>query len=146
MAPTDHPYRPRTGRALAAGLLIASGALAAEPIDYGRDILPIFSNACFKCHGPDEHERKGKLRLDTHEGLLGAGQSGDVTIVPGASARSELILRITSPHEDEVMPPPAANKKLTAAQIELIKRWVNEGAPWGRHWAYEAPRPPAILK
>ena len=144
MAPTDHPYRPRTGRALAAGLLIASGALAAEPIDYGRDILPIFSNACFKCHGPDEHERKGKLRLDTHEGLLGAGQSGDVTVVPGASARSELILRITSPHEDEVMPPPAANKKLTAAQIELIKRWVNEGAPWGRHWAYEAPRPPAI--
>ncbi|MSU49037.1 MAG: DUF1549 domain-containing protein [Opitutus sp.] len=117
---------------------------AAQPVDFGRDILPIFSNTCFKCHGPDEHERKAKLRLDTHEGLLGAGKSGEVAVVPGASAKSELILRITSPHEDEMMPPPESNKKLTAAQIELLRRWVDQGAPWGKHWAYEAPRRPAI--
>jgi hypothetical protein len=119
---------------------------AAPPaaVDFSRDILPILSNNCFKCHGPDDHERKAKLRLDTHAGVLGSGKSGLTTVVPGKSAESELILRITATDEDDVMPPIDSNKKLTAGQIELLKRWVDQGAPWGKHWAFETPRRPAV--
>jgi hypothetical protein len=119
-------------------------ATASDPVDFGRDILPILSRNCFLCHGPDEADRKARLRLDTHEGVLGAGKSGEVAVVPGQSAKSELVLRITSKEEDEVMPPPDSNKKLTPEQIALLKRWVDQGAPWGKHWAYEAPRRPAV--
>ncbi len=120
------------------------GAGAAEPVNFGRDVLPIFSENCFKCHGPDESNRKSKLRLDTHEGALGAGKSGAVAVVPGDGAKSELIQRIISPHEDEVMPPVDSNKTLTPAQIAVLRRWVEQGAPWGKHWAYETPQRPAI--
>jgi mono/diheme cytochrome c family protein len=131
------------------GGILPSGAFvqAAEPVDFGRDIFPILSNNCFTCHGPDAENRKGKLRLDTHEGALGVGKSGETAVVPGKSAESEMILRITSPHEDEVMPPRDAKEKLTAKQIELLKQWVDQGAPWGQHWAYAAPvrpEPPAL--
>jgi hypothetical protein len=108
-------------------------AASAAPVDFNRDILPILSNNCFKCHGPDDHERKAKLRLDTHAGVLGSGKSGAIAVVPGQSAQSELILRITSTIEDEAMPPLDSNKKLTPAQIDVLKRWVDQGAPWGKH-------------
>jgi mono/diheme cytochrome c family protein len=119
-------------------------AQAATPVDFGRDIFPILSNNCFTCHGPDDENRKGKLRLDTHEGALGVGKSGATAVVPGRSAESEMILRITSPHEDEVMPPADAKEKLNARQIDLLKQWVDQGAPWGRHWAYAAPVRPEL--
>jgi hypothetical protein len=90
-------------------------AASAAPVDFNRDILPILSNNCFKCHGPDDHERKAKLRLDTHAGVLGSGKSGAIAVVPGQSAQSELILRITSTIEDDAMPPLDSNKKLTPA-------------------------------
>jgi hypothetical protein len=127
--------------------LLPATAFAQAPVDFGRDILPILSNNCFTCHGPDDENRKARLRLDTQQGALGEGKSGAIAIVPGKSAESELVLRITSPHDDEVMPPRDAKEKLTAAQIALLKRWVDEGAPWGNHWAYAAPRrtePPAL--
>ncbi len=125
---------------------VARGA-ETTTIDFGRDILPILSNNCFHCHGPDEGERKAKLRLDTHAGALGVGKSGATVVVPGKPAESELILRITSKHEDEVMPPPEAKEKLTAKQIALLTRWVETGAGWGSHWAYQPPQrptPPAV--
>jgi mono/diheme cytochrome c family protein len=127
--------------ALAAAL---TAARAAAPVNFGREILPILSNHCFHCHGPDDRERKGGLRLDTAEGVRAAGKSGAVAVVPGRSAESELFLRISSPHDDEVMPPAKAKKTLTPAQIDLLKRWIDEGAPWGRHWSFEPPQRPPL--
>src|SRR5439155_20926282 len=91
---------------------------------------------CFQCHGPDAQARKAKLRLDTHEGALSV-------VEPGKSADSELIRRITADADDERMPPPQTNRPLTAAQKDVLKRWVDQGLPWRKHWAYEPPERPA---
>jgi Protein of unknown function (DUF1553)/Protein of unknown function (DUF1549)/Planctomycete cytochrome C len=105
-------------------------------VDFSRDILPILSENCFRCHGPDEKARKAKLRLDRHEGALRV-------IVPGKSGDSELIRRVTSNEPEEVMPPPKTKRTLSSQQKELLRRWVDQGAPWGKHWAYESlHRPP----
>jgi hypothetical protein len=133
--------------ATVATLLLAAavGSLrGAEPIRFSRDVLPILSDNCFGCHGPDEKGRKGGLRLDTHEGALGKGKSGAPAIVPQDSARSEVIRRLLTADADDVMPPPKSNRHLTPAQVELLKRWIDEGAAWGKHWAYEPPVRPAI--
>ncbi|HEY7157679.1 MAG TPA: PSD1 and planctomycete cytochrome C domain-containing protein [Gemmataceae bacterium] len=128
--------------------LLAVPAAAAEPksnapsapIVFGRDVLPILSDNCFLCHGPDARKRKADLRLDTKEGAL---RRDDPVIVPGKSGDSELFRRIASDDPGEIMPPPKANRKLTAGQIALLKRWIDEGAKWGKHWAFEKPaRPP----
>jgi hypothetical protein len=105
------------------------------PVRFSRDILPILSENCFQCHGPDDKARKAKLRLDTQEGAR-------AVIVPGKSAESELVRRITSDDPDERMPPPRTNRTLTARQKELLRLWVDQGAPWGKHWAYETPLRP----
>jgi hypothetical protein len=105
-------------------------------VDFGRDILPILSDNCFKCHGPDEKARKTKLRFDTKEGAFRV-KDGKTVIVPGKSAASELFRRITTRDVDDLMPPPESNRKLSPKQIELLKRWIDEGAKWGRHWAFE---------
>ncbi len=143
--------RPTLSRIVArARLLVACGAAwvsyGAEPtkVDFGRDILPILSNNCFHCHGPDESQRKAKLRLDTHAGVLGAGKSGLTAVVPGHSADSDLFLRIISKDEEEIMPPLDAKEKLTPPQIALLRRWIDEGASWGKFWAFEAPTRPAV--
>src|SRR6266705_3721139 len=107
-------------------------------VDFSRDILPILSDNCFQCHGPDEKARKGKLRLDTKEGAFRL-KDGKTVIVPGKSAESELVRRVTSSDPEEVMPPPKSNRKLTATQIGLLRRWVEEGAKWGVHWAFLPP-------
>jgi hypothetical protein len=106
------------------------------PIVFSRDVLPIISENCLKCHGPDEKARKAKLRLDTREGVLGV-------VVAGKSSESELIRRVTAGSEDEVMPPPSSTRKLTTQQKEALRRWVDQGARWGKHWAYDTlQRPP----
>ena len=138
------------GLAVSAGLLVLGFAAAGRgaelksaKIDFNRDIRPILSDTCFTCHGPDENNRKAKLRFDLKEAAFLPAKSGARPIVPGRPAESELVKRITSTDEDEVMPPPKAKKKLTPAQIELLKRWIAEGATWQSHWAYETPKPPA---
>ena len=102
-------------------------------------MLPILSDYCFTCHGPDQNHRKGDLRLDTQEGAL---RTDNPVIVPGRSADSELLSRIVSTDPNEVMPPAKSNRRLTAAQIDVLRRWIDEGAAWGRHWAYEPPARP----
>src|SRR5581483_259075 len=114
-------------------------------VDFNRDILPILSDNCFTCHGPDEPARKAKLRLDTKEGTF-RERNGVVITVPGKSGVSELYRRIVSTEETEVMPPPKSKKKLTPVQIDLIKRWIDEGAHWSRHWALEPPQRPPLPK
>jgi mono/diheme cytochrome c family protein len=115
-------------------------------VDFSRDILPVLSDNCFQCHGPDEKARKAKLRLDTKEGAFRV-KDGKTVIVPGKSAESELISRINSRDPEALMPPPESHHKLTPRQIDLIRRWVDEGAKWARHWAFkpiEAPKPPRV--
>lgn len=124
-------------------LALTAGLRAAETIDFNRQILPILSDACFHCHGPDAATREAKLRLDQREGIFRTRE--DVTVVvPGKPEASELILRISSPHEDEVMPPRKASRQLKPAEIDLLKRWVAAGAPWGTHWAFTPPQRPAV--
>jgi len=119
-------------------LLLPLPALAAP--DFGRDVLPILSDTCFTCHGPDANARKGKLRLDVE------AEAKKEVIVPGKSAESEIIARIFSNDADELMPPPESNLKLTAAQKATLKDWIDSGAKWDKHWAYETPKPVAVPK
>ena len=122
------------------------GFVRAEgPVQFARDIKPILSNNCFYCHGPDAAQRKGGaggLRLDTAEGAT-ADLGGYAAIAPGDPDNSVLLARICSPDADELMPPPATGKKLTPREIDLLKRWIREGAAYAGHWSYVKPvRPP----
>ena len=99
----------------------------ARAIDYNRDIRPILSENCFACHGFDEKARKAKLRLDGAE-FAHADRDGLTPFKPGDLANSEAWLRIISPDEDEVMPPPDSHSKLTAVQKEKIRAWIEAGA------------------
>ena len=127
--------------------LSLSAALAgdAPPVNFGREVLPILSDKCFFCHGPDEKKRKAGRRLDTLEGAT-AEKDGVVAVVPGKVDASELVTRIFSTDPEEIMPPPKSNKTLTAPQRETLKRWVAEGAKWGKHWAFEKPERPEVPK
>ncbi|MSU79278.1 MAG: DUF1553 domain-containing protein [Gemmataceae bacterium] len=132
------------GALLTSGLLRNSSAgekkVAAGPaIDFNRDIRPILSDNCFTCHGPDESQRKAKLRLDTRDGALTKLRSGGHAIVPGKSSDSELLRRLISTDNAERMPPPKTNKKLTPAQVDLVKRWIEQDANYAKHWAFVAP-------
>src|SRR6266542_3234243 len=120
-----------SSNAAAAGVDRAAGK---GNVDFSRDIQPILSDNCFRCHGPDEKARKGKLRLDTKEGAFRV-KDGKTVIVPGKSAESELFRRLTTLHTEDLMPPAESRHKLTAGQIFLIQRWIDEGAKWRRHWA-----------
>ena len=135
------------GCAVAAWLTAAAYAHAAPPpVDFNRDVRPIVSDKCFACHGPDANTREADLRLDVEtEAKLDRG--GYAAIVPGKLDESELVRRITSDDESERMPPVDSGKKLSKEQIELLKRWVAEGAPWSLAWAYVPPAkrvPPTV--
>ncbi len=109
-----------------------------RPVDFNRDVRPILSEACFQCHGPDKAKRKADLRLDTKEGAFAELASGSV-IVPGKPEESTLIERITSDDPEEKMPPKSSGRSLTKAQVETLRRWVEQGAEWKGHWSYIAP-------
>jgi hypothetical protein len=131
--------------ALLAALCVTSVS-SADEIDFNRDIRPILSDKCFHCHGPDESAREADLRLDD-EATAKADRDGDLVIRAGAPEQSELIRRITSTDEFEVMPPPETNKPLTKLEIETLRQWIAEGAEWSPHWAYVTPErfePPTV--
>lgn len=115
-------------------LLCLSGAACAQTVDFVRDVRPLLSDRCFACHGPDEKSRMANLRLDVEEGARAAIASG------------KLIARITHEKKALRMPPPGA-PELTAPQIQTLKAWVDQGAPWREHWSFLAPKrpdPPAV--
>ncbi len=116
---------------------------ADSPVDFSRDILPILSDKCYHCHGPDEEARKAELRFDTKEGAFRVLE-GHSVIVPGKSAESELITRVTSTDPEEVMPPKSANRDLSPHQIDLLKRWIDQGAKWGGLWSFQPLQRPAL--
>lgn len=119
-------------------LLILVSALSAEEIRFNRDIRPILSENCFFCHGQDPKHREAKLRLDVRAEALLEHDSG-FAIVPTHPEKSEIIKRLLTHNPDDQMPPPASNRKVTPAQIELIKRWISQGAPYEKHWAFIPP-------
>ena len=136
------------------GLVIASSAvvaLAADPpepartIDYNRDVRPILADNCFKCHGPDEKQRKAKLRLDTRDGFLTDTTNGKA-VVPGHASKSEVIARITSQNPAEAMPPAKSGKKLTPEQLATLRAWIDQGVAWSGHWAFAKPVRPDVPK
>jgi Protein of unknown function (DUF1553)/Protein of unknown function (DUF1549)/Planctomycete cytochrome C len=148
---------PRTAGDMAGGRLLKpailvccwmcgslQGAFAQAPIDFRREVLPILSENCFTCHGPDEKTRKADLRLDVKESAL---RVKDPVIVPGKSGESELFERVSSADPDEIMPPPKSGKKLAPSQIDILKKWIDQGASWKGHWAFEPisrPAPPPV--
>ncbi|MBI3417385.1 MAG: PSD1 domain-containing protein [Verrucomicrobia bacterium] len=113
-------------------------------IEFNRDIRPIFSDNCYACHGPDKNKRKAGLRFDVEEIAKGKLDSGDFAVVPGDTAKSKLLKLITPTDEDDRMPPPKTGKSLTAAQVDLLRRWIEQGAVWQGHWAYLPPKRPVI--
>ena len=129
---------------LAISLAIAAPCSAGTPatrhVNFSRDIRPILSNTCYKCHGPDEQGRKAGLRLDTKAGAYAKLESGDAAIVPGSSTKSAMYQRLTSHDADVKMPPPDSGKTISAEQIELIKQWIDEGAEFHPHWSFVPPQ------
>jgi hypothetical protein len=113
-------------------------------INFDRDIRPILSNNCFKCHGPDEKHRRAKLRFDRRDGALAELKSGNRAVVPGKLAESSLVARITAANPEERMPPPSSGKTLNQGQIELLKRWIDEGAEYRDHWSFIPLRRPLL--
>ncbi|MBM3826620.1 MAG: DUF1553 domain-containing protein [Verrucomicrobia bacterium] len=118
---------------------------ADRKVSFSREIRPILSENCIACHGPDDKGRKGELRLDDEQDAK-RDRDGERVIVPGDPEKSLLIARILSKDPDEVMPPPKQHKTIPAAQVELLRTWIRQGAPWGRHWAYEPVVRPSVPK
>jgi hypothetical protein len=124
---------------LSCALLIAPCYAATEKISFNRDIRPILSENCYYCHGPDEKNREEDLRLDIRDAAIKAG-----ALVPGKPEESDLIARVFTDDETEIMPPPKAHKTLTDGQKDLLKRWIIEGAEYEEHWAFVAPKRPDV--
>ena len=125
-------------------LLVAISSLAmtwvnaGETLSYNRDIRPILSDNCFSCHGFDPKTREAGLRLDTREGAT-ADNDGEIAIVPGDVSKSALWERIHSTDEDEVMPPPKTHKTISSGQKEKLRKWIEQGAPYEKHWSFVPP-------
>ncbi|MEO7143030.1 MAG: DUF1549 domain-containing protein, partial [Bryobacteraceae bacterium] len=124
-------------------LLSAAAASSGKPVDFDREIRPILSDNCFACHGPDAEKRMAKLRLDDRDGMF-ADRGSYRLIVAGDSANSRLYQRVSSQKKSFVMPPPYSGHKLTPDQIDLLRRWIDQGAKWEMHWAYAAPVRPQV--
>jgi hypothetical protein len=116
--------------------VLAVAAMGQEPVSFNRDIRPIMSDTCFRCHGPDKSSRMANLRLDIREEAVRVNRRGVAPIVPGDPEKSQIVQRVMAT-DGRVMPPASAHKTLTAGQKELIRRWVAEGAKYEGHWAYE---------
>ena len=125
---------------------LSATASAQDKLSFNRDIRPILSENCLSCHGPDKNQRKANLRLDQHDSAVGKSESGATAIVPGKLAESELIRRILAANPDEKMPPASTGKKLTAQQIETLKKWVEQGAEYQGHWSFLKPERSAAPK
>ncbi len=113
-------------------------------VSFSKEVLPILSDRCFHCHGPDESHRKATLRLDL-EAEAKRDRDGYQVVAPGDVEGSDLWYRITTDDPDDLMPPPDSHRKpLSAGEREVLKRWLEQGAPWGNHWAFERPERPKL--
>ncbi|MED5382201.1 MAG: DUF1549 domain-containing protein, partial [Verrucomicrobiota bacterium] len=135
--------RTLTVATLLASLLSPVVADDGSSIEFNRDIRPILSDNCFQCHGPDANQRKAGLRLDTEEGAF-RNEDGVRPFVAGKPGGSEAYRRITTDNPDDVMPPSDTGRLLTGAEKESIRRWIEQGAEWQKHWAFIPPKRPAL--
>lgn len=122
-------------------VVVVENVASAQQVEFNRDIRPILSDKCFACHGPDKNHRKADLRLDTEAGLRGTADAPG-TVIPGKPDESELFLRVTSDDAELKMPPPKQGKELNSREINLIKRWISQGAKWQGHWSLQPIRRP----
>ena len=111
---------------------------SAPAVDFTRDIAPVLAARCFQCHGPDASSRKAGLRLDKRDGALKGGKSGSAAVVPGKPEESELLARVMSTDADERMPPVEGHVALTGVEIDAMRAWIAAGAPYAKHWSWEA--------
>ena len=137
-----------TQRTLTVAILLASllSPVVADDgssIEFNRDIRPILSDNCFQCHGPAANQRKAGLRLATEEGAV-RNEDGVRPFVAGKPGGSEAYRRITTDNPDDVMPPSDTGRSLTGAEKESIRRWIEQGAEWQKHWAFIPPKRPAL--
>ena len=116
-----------------------------QKVDFNRDIRSILSNRCFTCHGPDDAERQADLRLDSRDGAM-ADLGDHAAVVPGKPEVSELIKRVSSSDRDLVMPPVGKGQPLSKQEVDLLTRWIRQGAGYAKHWSYELPTRPALPK
>jgi hypothetical protein len=121
-----------------------TGRPMATSVDFNHEIRPILAENCFACHGPDEAKRKSGLRLDLHDNAVQPAKSGAVAIVPGHADQSELVKRTTSQDEDERMPPVKTGKRLTSEQLDVVKRWIDQGAEYKTHRFFLPPQQPEL--
>ena len=124
-------------------VLLSEAVVAEDRIEFNRDIRPILSSLCFDCHGFDAKHRKADLRLDTFDGAT-ADHDGSIALKPGDADGSEMWARILSEDPEVVMPPPSTKKSLTAEQKDLIRRWIDQGGEYQKHWAFEKLTNPAV--
>ncbi len=124
--------------AVVLSLTVPATAAAEKPVDFDAQIQPILSDRCFLCHGPDGNKRQADLRLDRE------ADAKDYAIIPGKPDESELFRRITSDDPAERMPPPRSKLSLTKEETKLIKRWIEQGANWQDHWAFNPPGPQPV--
>ncbi|MEJ7592412.1 MAG: c-type cytochrome domain-containing protein [Planctomycetaceae bacterium] len=120
-------------------VLTVTSTSHADEVNFNRDIKPILSQNCFQCHGPDDATRAATLRLDHADSATKPAESGATAVVAADPEHSELLARITSLDPDLHMPPAETKKFLTAEQIELLRRWIADGAKYQGHWAFEKP-------
>ena len=122
----------------------AASAWGADTVSFNRDIRPIMSDTCFRCHGPDKSSRMADLRLDLRDAATKKTESGVTPIVPGKPEESEIIRRVFSQDSAEIMPPEFAHKVLTQKQKEALRQWVAEGAHYEGHWSFQPIQRPGI--
>ena len=125
---------------LLAASVSLTGQAADLPVDFNREVRPILSDRCYGCHGPDAHKgRKAGLRLDEPAGASKKLKSGDIAVVAGDVSKSELVRRILSDDAEDIMPPPELHRPLSAADKDILIRWIKQGARYDPHWAFVSP-------
>lgn len=136
-----------TGLGLAVGVMLVARALPAKDgVDFSAQVRPILASRCYQCHGPDDKARKAKLRLDVRTDAT-REREGVVAIKPSDPKGSELIRRVSAGEDtDDIMPPTKAGPPLKPAEIELLRRWIQQGAPYAQHWSFVKPERPALPK
>ena len=129
-------------------LLLALAAVSVRPVraevDYQKQVRPFLAEHCWQCHGVDEKDRQGGLRLDDRASAVKGGDSGSPAIVAGNPDASEILKRIASHDPDVMMPPPAKSKRPTAAEADMLRQWITEGAVYEQHWSFTPPQKQAL--
>ncbi len=117
----------------------AAAAENADAIDFSRDILPVLSNHCFQCHGPDEESREGGFRLDLRESAIGEADSGELPVTPSEPDASEVLRRVVADGDEQMPPAGSGKQRLTEQQVANLRAWIEQGAEYQQHWAFVAP-------